>query len=212
MRLLLVRHGTTDALEQGVFQFPETPLNVFGKEQASAVALRLQRETIHAAYVSDFERTRATAAKILRLHPDVPVSYHPELRERNSGTFRGRMAEEFSAAYAVSGLPIHAFRPEGGESWEDAQARILRFYMNVVLPRHEEDTVLFVSHGTVLRCLLLALTGRDFSDPHAFHFENCALSVVHRHPGGQHEVLQDNDTAHLAPVPVQALQEAVAQQ
>lgn len=200
MRLTIVRHGVTDFGKQMRLQLPRSVLNTEGVRQARAVAERLRSEHFTIAYVSDYARTRATAAEILRFHSDAVVKYSRVLRERNTGIFRGRPADDFSKARESSGLSQVDFRPEGGESLRDAQERIVAFYEKVA-KRHQGQSVLFVSHGMVMTSLLLALLHRPFEEYLQFRFENTGVTVIEREDSGNHTLHLLNSTEHLASLP-----------
>lgn len=200
MRLTIVRHGVTDFGKQMRLQLSRSVLNAEGLQQARAVAERLRSEYFAVAYVSDLDRTRATAAEILRFHPNTVVKYSRLLRERNTGIFRGRPADDFSKAREHSGLSQVDFRPEGGESMRDAQERIVTFYEKVA-KRHQGQSVLFVSHGMVMTSLLLALLHRPFEEYMQFRFENTGVTVIEREDSGDHTLHVLNSTEHLAGLP-----------
>src|SRR3989338_3353197 len=94
MKLILVRHGETHENVAGIMLgHGHVKLTDLGLEQAKKVGLRLKNEKIDTAYVSDLERTCATAAEILHFHPKIPVVYTKELRERNFGVYEGMKSD-----------------------------------------------------------------------------------------------------------------------
>ena len=65
-RVYLARHGQTETNREGRFcGHAETSLTPLGIEQARALASRLARADLAAAYTSDFSRAIQTAALIL---------------------------------------------------------------------------------------------------------------------------------------------------
>ena len=62
MKLIIVRHGQTDANITGIIQgHGESNLTLLGKKQAQKIALRLKEEKIDYAYSSDLRRAKETA-------------------------------------------------------------------------------------------------------------------------------------------------------
>lgn len=196
MRLIIVRHGSTDSLEQNVVQHPETPLNERGLQQARLVARALKAQRFDAAYTSDFQRAVQTAGEILAFHPSVSLHRTKRLQERHAGVFRGRPAEEYFTASKASGHTPHAFRPEGGENMFDAQRRVVGFY-HIVARRFQGKTVLFVSHGTVMTCLILHLLNKPFEEYGAYRFGNTGYTIIDRDANAQHTLHTLNALDHL---------------
>jgi len=163
MRLLIVRHGQTDENLGGVIQTADVKLNAVGNAQAQHVAEKLRGEHIDVAYVSDYVRTKETAAAILAYHPETKVIDSPELREKDAGVFMGHPKSEQQAAREKSGATFYAFRPEGGESLVDLQTRIVAFYEKITKPV-EDKTLLFVTHNGTIKTLLLHLMDKSFAD------------------------------------------------
>lgn len=198
MRLIIVRHGHTDALEQGIVQGHRFgKLNQRGEEQAERVAKRLAKEPIDVVYSSDLDRAKATTAHIIAYHPGVPVHYDPALRERSSGTYEGQAREKFMTAQDQSGVHWHHWRPEGGESLEDLFARVKHWFIGLA-GQHRGQIVLIVSHGGAIRSLLsLLFDGPEFKVNAAFSHDNTGVTMVDVRDPSQPLLQQLNNTAHL---------------
>lgn len=199
MKLLLVRHGETDHNVAGILQgHGRMPLNATGRRQAQHVAERLRKEKIDVAYVSDLPRTRETADIILVFHPETKVVYTKELRERHYGIFEGKTGIEMKTNWEQSGVPFEKYKPNGGESPLEVQRRIVRFYEKIV-QKHHRGTVLWVSHGGVIRAILSALEKQPWTiETHEkYHPPNCALTVLEIDEQQQHRITVLNSVEHF---------------
>lgn len=164
-RVLLVRHGDTEASKDGRFAgAADVPLSKEGRIHASELSVRLSRYPIHAVYASNMQRAMDTAAYIARIHglPVVPV---PEFREVNHGKWDGLTRDEIINLFSAAQVerydtdPFH-FAPEGGESGEAVLLRAVPTLTQLVRA-HSDQTIVVVSHKTTNRLLISHLIGLD---------------------------------------------------
>jgi len=199
MKLILVRHGQTDANMAGIIQgHGDSQLTLLGKRQAQKIAQALQSEKIHIAYCSDLTRTRETAEAILKFHPLVELLQSKELREVSAGKHEGRPIKREPKIKEHFFNHFHTYKPEGGESFVEAQERIATFY-ETLLKKHQGKTILLVSHGGILGALLLALLKKPICweeyDKH--RPQNAALSIIEIDETKEHKVHLLNCMDHL---------------
>src|SRR5215510_10893980 len=125
MQVILVRHGETEYNAQGRLQgYSPVSLSARGRQQAMLVGPRVQPLRPTVLYSSDIQRAHETAV-ILSEHVGLPVQLCTGLREWNIGNWNARMAEEFYVQLAAIGAHPETHGPEGGESQEQTQARIV---------------------------------------------------------------------------------------
>ena len=99
MRVILTRHGETKENKKTIVQgHMPGHLSELGKKQAEMVAIRLKDEKIDFIYSSDLKRAADTAKEIAKYHPDIPIEFTKELRERNLGEFQGKCSKEINRA------------------------------------------------------------------------------------------------------------------
>ena len=202
-KLFVVRHGETEWNAQGRIQgHSDVPLADRGRQQARAIARRLQGHAFDAAYSSDLSRTRETAEMILG-ESGIPLESTPMLREYQKGVFEGltvhEYARQYPEQYEASLVNDLDFAPTGGESMRECSARLAKF-AELLVERHMDDTVLVVGHGGSLRSLLVALLDLPLAANWKFVMHNCALSIIYTYPDNAVLHLY-NDTGHLtAPV------------
>ena len=204
MRLLLARHGRTAWNAERRYQGQrDVPLNREGRLQADALAQRLSDEPIDVIYASDLRRAWDTAAAIAALQ-GLPVRPEPRLREIDFGDWEGLTTDEIEQA---SPGVIMAWRddprqapPPGGENIDQVTGRV-RAAMADIARSHQDETVLVVAHGGILRvllCLALDLPPDAFW---RFRFGQASLSQVNVYDSGS-TLSMLNETAHLRPKPL----------
>lgn len=160
--IYFIRHGETDWNVQGLIQgWTDTPLNPKGHVQARAVARALVSVPDFSPdfnfVVSPLQRARQTMgyiAEALALEPP-QIAVESAVRELGFGVWEGKPFWELKASPVYPPHPEDRFywRPDGGESYEDGQARI-----DAWLATLDRPTVV-VAHGAIGRCLVAKLSG-----------------------------------------------------
>jgi broad specificity phosphatase PhoE len=183
MRLLLVRHGQTDAnLHRRIQGQSDGELNAAGIAQVEALAASLKDTPLDAILSSPLRRARHTAEAIARYHR-LNVLVTPLLAEWNCGALDGLPAEEFRALLKQSGLPLAQFRPPGGETLSEVRQRAEDFLAGLAaFPPGR--TVLVCSHGDLLRALLSVLQQVEAEATAGVYFENAAVTTLEQQGGG----------------------------
>ena len=199
-RVLIARHGQTVSNREGRFcGHSETPLTERGVAQARALAVRLAATRIDAVYTSDFSRAIDTAAIVLEGRGLTP-SVDPALRELHYGEWEMQRERDISRTHPDEIRRMRAedpaWQPPGGETVAMVRERTLRALEGIVA-RHPHQTVLVVTHGTAINCLLAGVLGMDPAYTFRIDVANCGLSeLVMR--GKRPVVRLLNDTSHLA--------------
>jgi broad specificity phosphatase PhoE len=193
-RIILVRHGETEANVRGHFaESDEIPLTEAGRLQAQRLALRLAHDFNPTALISSaFLRARQTGdilAHVLSLKAEVVAGIH----ERDFGSLRGhpysRVAEVMSAEVVHDPNKIRMWRPEGGESLEDVRRRAIAALEDLRI-RYAGREILVVCHGAVIRSICSHITG-DWADNYIL--PNCALVVLEHTEQGWQPPIAFND-------------------
>jgi broad specificity phosphatase PhoE len=160
-RILLIRHGSTDLLGRVLYgRMPGVHLNEEGRRQARAAGQALKaRYTIDAVVSSPLERATETA-QLIADPQNLNVSTDEGLNELEFGAWLGkpftdlRECEEWRQFNQLRSLT----RAPGGESLIEVQARAWKS-LEKIQARHPDGTVAAVTHGDVIRALLLLLLG-----------------------------------------------------
>jgi broad specificity phosphatase PhoE len=156
-RFWIARHGETDWNLEGRFQGQaDPPLNSSGLEQARQLGDLLVNVGIQAIYCSDLQRALFTARIIgekLCLLPQADQ----RLREIRLGAWEGMRSEQIKSEYPEVWHrrqldPVHIPAP-GGESLLELSQRVW-VAAGEIAQRHPDGTILLVSHGVTLACLI----------------------------------------------------------
>ncbi|MBE3558134.1 MAG: histidine phosphatase family protein [Ktedonobacteraceae bacterium] len=198
-RLLLVRHGQTRTTRDGAFcGTTEVPLTEVGQAQARALAERLRREHIDALYSSPQQRAHETAAPIATAL-NLEIQTHSALREMNFGEWEDRrradLAHEQPNALALWDRSSWKAHPPGGETLQEATARIVGC-VSGLLDMHAGQTLLIVSHKSILRLLICHLLDMPLSGARLLEISPASLSEL-RVIDDQVQLFLHNDTTHL---------------
>jgi len=198
MRLILVRHGQTDAnLRKVISGSTDSLLSEEGKRQAERVGLRLSTEKIDAAFSSDLTRAVETAKSMISHHPHLSLQIDARLRERDCGVLEGQPYGSQQRNARILGIPYNEFRPENGESELDVRARAVDFFKGLLTSENSDKTILLVSHGGVITNLFMHLSGAPEESFRQLHPENTAVTMLDVDEKGSHEVRLMNCTTHL---------------
>ncbi len=164
IRILLIRHGTTDLLGKMLYgRMPGIALNSDGLRQAERLAEVLNaRYGIAEVLSSPLDRARQTAQPIAS-RCGLAVDIEEGITEIDFGLWTGKTFEELSRLpdWKAYNHNRSICQTPGGESMMHVQARAWRA-LNSLARRHstlEESTAAVISHGDVIRCILLLLLG-----------------------------------------------------
>ncbi len=159
-RLVLIRHGPTDFNDQGRMQGrSDEPLNEAGR--AAVAGWQVPPEFADADWVtSPLIRARETA----RLLGAPQAVIEPRIIEMDWGGWEGRRLDDLRAEQGAAMAENEArglgFRPAGGESPRDVQARITPWLAEVGEPGRP---TLAVTHKGVIRAIIALATGWDMT-------------------------------------------------
>jgi probable phosphoglycerate mutase len=201
--VILIRHGASAHAQPGkpfdlLDGHADPPLSPEGREQAVALARRLDTESLAGIFVTPLQRTAQTAEPLAAATGLEPVAV-PELREVLLGDWEGGELR----IRAAQGDPLF-WRVLEEERWDvipnaepaDRFAeRVRRGLATIVSAAGPDVTVAAVLHGGVIGELCRQATS---SRPFAFvHTDNCSISRLVALPGGRQLLRSFNDTAHL---------------
>jgi probable phosphoglycerate mutase len=179
VRLLLIRHATTDAV--GCYlsgRIAGVSLNAVGIGEAQVLADALASHAIDAIYTSPLLRAVQTADAIAG-HRPMRVRQLVDLQEIDFGEWTGRCFSElesdarwrlFNERRSIATIP-------GGESPAAAQRRTLAALARLSTT-HAGETVAVVSHADIIRSALLHYLHRGLDDFATLTIEPASISEV----------------------------------
>jgi len=162
-RLILVRHGESEANRARCFTITDdNPLTELGRRQAretaQIIAKRFEPERVISSTFTRAQQTAEIIAAELRLSHEVIADLH----ERNFGSLKGKPYEAFTELLmrdpSYDPAQEWLWRPAGGESHEDVRRRVVAVIENV-RSRFDDEDVVVVSHGAVMRSVWAHLVG-----------------------------------------------------
>lgn len=206
MRLLLIRHGQSQANIDAIIQGPEDPLTDFGREQAHALGRHMkERGDISHFYASSHARARETA-EIIGSYIGIKPHLDPDLGEIDTGTAVGLTWDAWTHAnpeYATRFRSPDRTLADGWEGGETGQQFVDRVFaaFDRVVTRHQgtDDTVAIVFHGGPLAWISARLHGDPLDEwPYERSvFSNCSISEVEVDEKGVHTIGAWNQIGHL---------------
>lgn len=188
MKLFLTRHGETIENVNGTIQ-GHLPghLNNIGKQQAKKLGERLKNEKFDVIFSSDLKRAKDTAKEILKYHPNTPIYYVEDLRERYLGKYQGRNKSEIGWEEMN----------DGTESFDEMRKRA-KFFLNKVYKKYNDKKVLFVAHGGI-NCQLLSIISGEKSKFifDTKHPKNTSVYIIDFDKKSNSKIILNNCTKHL---------------
>jgi broad specificity phosphatase PhoE len=150
-------HGLPGRVLAG--RMPGVGMTERGRAEIASQAERLAGEKIAAIYASPLQRTRESA-EIVAARLGLPIEFRDDLLELDFGEWTGATFDSIRADprwQAWSTQRSLAVIP-GGESMRAVQQRVVAALLELN-DRHLHESVVLVSHGDVIRAVLLFALG-----------------------------------------------------
>lgn len=164
--LYLLRHGQSLwNLEDRFTGWADVPLTEAGEHEMWLAGEKLRGVNLDLAYTSALVRTQESAKIVLNvMGQDPPLVPAPELNERHYGRLQGlnkaETATKFGAEQVRQWRRSYSVAPPGGESLQDAAARIIPYFQSAIFPRVASGlNVLVCVHGNTIRAIRMTLDG-----------------------------------------------------
>jgi probable phosphoglycerate mutase len=159
---LLIRHGENEYVKTGRMagRLPGVHLNEKGRGQAQALAEKLAGAPIKAIYSSPLERAMETAeplAKALGLE----ICQRPGLMETDIGEWQGQKVKGLSRLKIWRTVQRNPsiFRFPGGETFTEAQHRIVQELAGIAAQHDPKDIVACFSHSDPIKMAVAFFIG-----------------------------------------------------
>jgi len=198
-KVIFIRHGQTSWNKDKKYQgHSDISLNENGLRQAELVGKRLAEEKINAIYSSDLQRACQTAEMIAQHHA-LPIIRKQELREINFGMWEGLTYQEIMETWpeilrTMYSQPSETCPPQG-ESFNKVRQRVIRALQQCIA-KHQNETIVVVSHGGTMRVILCAALGIDLDKMWFIRQDSTAINIIQYF---EHQVVVSlvNDTCHI---------------
>ena len=195
--LFLIRHGLTAVTGSRLYgRAPDIELDERGRRQAAELVERFTGVRLTAVYSSPLERCVGTV-KPLAIARRLELRISDALAEMDTGDWTGRTLPSLRRTKlwkTVQHNPSR-FRFPGGESFVDAEARVLD-EIERIRARHPRGRVAIGTHGDLVRMLVSHYTGAHLDEFQRMISDPASVSVVHL-GDGMPRILLVNDTGGL---------------
>ncbi len=197
-RLYLVRHGEAEEQTQRLNgRAPGVRLTRRGRLQAEAVGLALKNRGVGVIYTSPAARAAETAGIIADI-TGAPIETQESLAEVDFGDWSGRpfASLEGDAAWRSWNADRGRAHTPGGEGMIEVQARAQRWLASTLA--REEQNIVAVSHGDVIKALVAAVIGLPLHFYDRFDIATGSLTTL-RQARGDLTLERLNEEIHAAP-------------
>lgn len=200
MRIILIRHGQTDANKEGRFQgASDAPLNEMGLSQAQALGRHLCGQALVAVYSSPQTRAMQTATPIAEAK-GLPIQTVEGIRELDIGELDGLHGPDLRDRYPHIleqwRTNVGALTMPGGESIVGLQERTWKAILQI-RDMHPEGTVAAISHNFAIQSILLKALGMDLRNFQRIRQDLAAITELD-FANGDPVLRSLNDRCHLA--------------
>lgn len=166
MLIYFVRHGQSEGNKNQFYQRWNTPLSEEGVNQAKILAKRLKNVRFDLIYTSNIMRARQTA-EIIGKHK-IPIEIWKEIKEIRSPTeIKGKKVDNPFAIKIKERIKMNISRRNwkysDEETFEEVNLRAENILKHL-LRKHKHETVLCVSHSSILKAIMgKVIFGKYFS-------------------------------------------------
>lgn len=186
--IILARHGETDVIGKRLTgRISGVHINARGREQARAIADKLDAEKIGAIFSSPLERTMETAQPLSE-RCGIPISPHSGLLETNYGAWQGRAYKQLQKLKlweTIHKTPSKVTFP-AGESFVSAQQRIVSTLDEIASGLGTEDTAICFSHCDPIRMAVAYYLNMELDDFQRLSIDPGSLTMITIENGKPH--------------------------
>ncbi|MBN2048186.1 MAG: histidine phosphatase family protein [Anaerolineaceae bacterium] len=177
--ILLIRHSTTDFVNNRLAGRIDSPLNELGRRRSQELAVALSTQPIKAVYASPLQRAIQTARPLadrLRLK----VQSDERLLQVNYGDWEGKSFWELEQdpswrKFIAQPGSVHI---PGGESAEHVQKRGMSCLDEIGERYGDDDMVVAITHGSVIRFVIASYLGMDVNNANRLKIYPASVSVL----------------------------------
>ncbi len=178
--LILIRHGETLWNEQKKYQgHADIGLSPKGKKNIQALLPRVKALGIDFLYTSSLRRARQSA-RIISAKTGLKPCVDSRLNELNFGRWEGKTADQLILQKDKSFLSWAGGKwktPKGGESIDSLRRRV-RGFLKDCLKKHKGKKIAIVSHGGLIRMIILLSLRQDLGSLFSFVLQPASLSIL----------------------------------
>jgi probable phosphoglycerate mutase len=196
--ITLVRHGTTEWMEQGLLHGSlDSNLSKQGKREATLTASILSRDHFDNIYISPSGRAKETADPISQVIGISPIIVE-NLKEMDFGFLEGRSHSSDSKSNPPSKFLLYLLLSLFiGEPWRKFNRRISST-LDWIISENPTGSILIVSHNAVISTMLHNIAnGKKWGNFSQYRVDPCSISKIDSSPNGLITIIEHNNTKHL---------------
>ncbi len=200
-KLLIIRHGQSEANLQGIFVgHTDSPLSHLGKRQAEVTAdYIVSNFHVDGVYASDLERAFYTG-KAVADRLGLTVTAVSGMREIFAGDWEtvkfDTLATEYGEAYQIWLKDIGLAQTRNGESVAQLQQRI-GDTLRTIAEENEGKTVVVATHATPIRTFMHLCSGLPLSEMKNIPWVSNASVTTAVYENGSFTIVEAGHDAHL---------------
>jgi probable phosphoglycerate mutase len=178
-KILLIRHGDTDYVDEALAGRIDSPLNLLGIQQSEAIANAIKHLPIQAIYTSPLIRTQQTAEPLAKLL-NLEININHELNQVNFGKWQGMDFDEL-----VQDPDWKLFRENpgsvkipGGEDSSMVRERVSNAIHLLSHQYEEEEIIAIFSHGSIIRHTISYFIGLSVNNSNQIQIAPASISTL----------------------------------
>ena len=180
--ILLIRHGENDYVAKGRLagRLPGVHLNDNGKKQAVALADALAEAPVKAVYSSPLERCMETAGPLAE-KLNLSITPRKGLLEIDFGDWQNKTLKQLRRRKLWKVVQINPSRMHfpGGESFADAQMRIVNDLETLSKEHSPKDLIVCFSHSDLIRLAVAYYIGTPLDLFQRISVAPASVSTLH---------------------------------
>lgn len=171
----MVRHTTPDVAKGICYGQADLDVTATFSEEVSRLKNHLPQD--HSTiYSSPLKRCKLLARQLSE-----DITFDDRLKEMSFGDWELKQWDEIGQDKLNAWMESFVSeRPEGGESFEDLQARVLDFWQQLI-SRDMEGSVVLCTHGGVIRVIISHLLQIPLHNAFHFHLDYGSVHKISRH-------------------------------
>jgi probable phosphomutase (TIGR03848 family) len=179
--ILLIRHGENNLVGKRLAgRLPDVHLNDKGSQQAEVLRDLLSTAPIKAIYTSPLERAVETAQPLAN-SLNLTVIQHPGLLEVNFGRWQGKTIKQMHRLklWKIVHQQPSQMRFPDGESFAEAQQRMVACLEEINQAWEENDLIACVSHSDSIRLVIAHFLAMPLDAFQRIAIDTASLTLLH---------------------------------
>lgn len=178
-KILLIRHGDTDYVDEALAGRIDNPLNAEGVHQAEKIANAIKHLPIRGIYTSPLIRTQQTAQPLANLLNLELIIIH-ELNQVNFGNWQGISYEELIQDPDWKSFKENpgSVKIPGGEDSAMVRERVSQAIISLSKQHAGEEVIACFSHGSIIRHTISYFIGLPLNNTNQIQIAPASISTL----------------------------------